>query len=115
VRNPLVVRRFVYLVLLMTAFNWMSHGTQDIYPTFLKTGPTTATRIAVVTRGRPFALTVTIIPVLIAVVVLTAIGTEARHVRFGSGETAVTDAAVRVRARPGCGPDPGAGLTRVRA
>jgi len=30
-----VIRRFCYLVLLMTAFNWMSHGTQDIYPTFL--------------------------------------------------------------------------------
>ncbi|OBA79130.1 sugar transporter [Mycobacterium sp. 1164966.3] len=30
-----VVRRFFYLVLLMTAFNWMSHGTQDVYPTFL--------------------------------------------------------------------------------
>jgi SHS family lactate transporter-like MFS transporter len=34
--NAKVVRRFVYLVLLMAAFNWMSHGTQDIYPTFLK-------------------------------------------------------------------------------
>ncbi|MCU1641033.1 MAG: transporter [Nocardia sp.] len=33
--NPVIVRRFVYLVLLMTAFNWMSHGTQDVYPTFL--------------------------------------------------------------------------------
>lgn len=33
--NPKVIRRFIYLVLLMTAFNWMSHGTQDIYPTFL--------------------------------------------------------------------------------
>jgi SHS family lactate transporter-like MFS transporter len=33
-----VLRRFGYLVLLMTAFNWMSHGTQDIYPTFLKEG-----------------------------------------------------------------------------
>ncbi|NKY50423.1 MFS transporter [Nocardia vermiculata] len=33
--NPMVIRRFVYLILLMTAFNWMSHGTQDIYPTFL--------------------------------------------------------------------------------
>jgi SHS family lactate transporter-like MFS transporter len=47
-----IVRRFVYLVLLMTAFNWMSHGTQDIYPTFLKTGiglsATTATWIAVI-------------------------------------------------------------------
>lgn len=32
--NPAIVRRFVYLVLLMTAFNWMSHGTQDVYPTF---------------------------------------------------------------------------------
>lgn len=31
-----IVRRFVYLVLLMTAFNWMSHGTQDVYPTFLQ-------------------------------------------------------------------------------
>jgi MFS transporter, SHS family, lactate transporter len=30
-----IIRRFVYLVLLMTAFNWMSHGTQDVYPTFL--------------------------------------------------------------------------------
>lgn len=37
--NPAIVRRFVYLVLLMTAFNWMSHGTQDVYPTFL-TAPT---------------------------------------------------------------------------
>jgi len=34
--NPAVLRRFVYLILLMTAFNWMSHGTQDVYPTFLK-------------------------------------------------------------------------------
>lgn len=33
--NPAIVRRFVYLGLLMTAFNWMSHGTQDVYPTFL--------------------------------------------------------------------------------
>lgn len=33
--NPAIVRRFVYLVLLMTAFNWMSHGAQDVYPTFL--------------------------------------------------------------------------------
>lgn len=31
-----VLRRFLYLVVLMTAFNWMSHGTQDVYPTFLK-------------------------------------------------------------------------------
>ena len=49
--NPKILRRFVYLVLLMTAFNWSSHGTQDIYPTFLKEGmgisPTTATWIAV--------------------------------------------------------------------
>jgi SHS family lactate transporter-like MFS transporter len=36
--NPGVLRRFVYLILLMTAFNWMSHGTQDIYPTFLTDG-----------------------------------------------------------------------------
>ncbi len=50
--NGKIVRRFVYLVLLMTAFNWMSHGTQDIYPTFLKTGiglsATAATWIAVI-------------------------------------------------------------------
>ncbi len=31
-----ILRRFIYLILLMTAFNWMSHGTQDVYPTFLK-------------------------------------------------------------------------------
>ena len=46
------MRRFVFLVVLMTAFNWMSHGTQDIYPTFLKTGiglsATTATVIAII-------------------------------------------------------------------
>lgn len=34
-RDGTIIRRFVYLVLLMTAFNWMSHGTQDVYPTFL--------------------------------------------------------------------------------
>ncbi|OBK55599.1 sugar transporter [Mycobacterium kubicae] len=34
-REATIVRRFFYLVLLMTAFNWMSHGTQDVYPTFL--------------------------------------------------------------------------------
>ncbi|OBI41542.1 sugar transporter [Mycobacterium kyorinense] len=34
-RDAKVVRRFIYLVVLMTAFNWMSHGTQDVYPTFL--------------------------------------------------------------------------------
>src|SRR6185295_4846673 len=38
VRDGAIIRRFVYLVVLMTAFNWMSHGTQDIYPTFLKEG-----------------------------------------------------------------------------
>jgi SHS family lactate transporter-like MFS transporter len=31
-----VLRRFLYLVVLMAAFNWMSHGTQDVYPTFLQ-------------------------------------------------------------------------------
>ena len=34
--NVRVLRRFGYLIVLMTAFNWMSHGTQDVYPTFLK-------------------------------------------------------------------------------
>jgi MFS transporter, SHS family, lactate transporter len=29
--------RFLYLVLLMTMMNFMSHGTQDMYPTFLQT------------------------------------------------------------------------------
>jgi len=28
--------RFAYLVVLMTAFNFLSHGTQDLYPTFLQ-------------------------------------------------------------------------------
>jgi SHS family lactate transporter-like MFS transporter len=198
-RDGRIVRRFVYLVLLMTAFNWMSHGTQDIYPNFLKTGiglsATTATWIAVLynvgaliggtiagglsqrygrrrivilcavlglpivplfaystavgmlclgsflmqmavqgawgvipahltelspdeirgfypgvtyqlgnclaafnlpiqerlaeAHGYPFALAVTIVPVFVAVIVLTAIGTEARHVRFGTEQTAL--------------------------
>jgi SHS family lactate transporter-like MFS transporter len=37
--GPAIARhagRFAYLVLLMTAFNFMSHGTQDLYPTFLQ-------------------------------------------------------------------------------
>jgi SHS family lactate transporter-like MFS transporter len=34
--NPATLRRFVFLVLLMTAFNFMSHGVQDLYPTFLR-------------------------------------------------------------------------------
>lgn len=56
VRDPKTVKRFLYLVLLMTGFNWMSHGTQDIYPTFLKShvaggaglSPGTATWIGVI-------------------------------------------------------------------
>ena len=49
-----VLRRFVFLILLMTAFNWMSHGTQDIYPTFLQSqqgpglSPTGSTLVAIV-------------------------------------------------------------------
>ncbi|MFW0792649.1 MFS transporter [Gordonia sp. CPCC 205515] len=54
--NPAIWRRFIFLILLMTAFNWMSHGTQDIYPTFLKAtddlgaglAKSTATWIAVI-------------------------------------------------------------------
>jgi SHS family lactate transporter-like MFS transporter len=55
-RNRTVVRRFGYLIVLMTALNWMAHGTQDVYPTFLKTsthgggvglGPAAATWITV--------------------------------------------------------------------
>jgi len=29
-------RRFAYMVVLMAAFNFLSHGTQDLYPTFLQ-------------------------------------------------------------------------------
>lgn len=200
-KRPAVIRRFFYLVLLMTAFNWMSHGTQDIYPTFLKEGlglaPTTATYIAIVynvgamvgglvfgtlsqragrrrtivlcavlglpivplfayseavgflclgsflmqvmvqgawgvipahltelspdeirgfypgvtyqlgnllaalnlpiqervaaAHGYPFALTVTIVPVLLAVIVLTAVGKERKGVKFGSDETSALE------------------------
>jgi SHS family lactate transporter-like MFS transporter len=54
--NGKIVRRFIYLILLMTAFNWLSHGTQDVYPTFLKAtdhggaglSPATATWIVVI-------------------------------------------------------------------
>jgi MFS transporter, SHS family, lactate transporter len=41
------------------------------------------------THGYPFALAVTIVPVLIAVAVLTALGPENRGVTFGSKETSV--------------------------
>jgi len=46
-----VLRRFVYLVLLMAAFNWMSHGTQDIYPTFLKATDNGGARLDAATAG----------------------------------------------------------------
>ena len=42
-------RRFLYLVLLMTAMNFMSHGTQDMYPTLLGTFGYTKMRIADIT------------------------------------------------------------------
>ncbi len=53
--NSAVLRRFGYLIVLMTLFNLASHGTQDVYPTFLKAtthggahlSATTATWIAV--------------------------------------------------------------------
>ena len=41
--QPRVLRRFVYLILLMAAFNFMSHGTQDFFPTFLEDGFGTST------------------------------------------------------------------------
>jgi SHS family lactate transporter-like MFS transporter len=40
-------------------------------------------------HGYPFALAATIVPVLIALAVLTAVGGEARGVRFGSAESSV--------------------------
>jgi SHS family lactate transporter-like MFS transporter len=52
-RNPVVLRRFVYLVALMTAFNWMSHGTQDVYPTFLKEGLGYSPRSSAGSRSAP--------------------------------------------------------------
>jgi SHS family lactate transporter-like MFS transporter len=35
---PAVWRRFLYLVLLLTTMGFISHGTQDLYPTFLQQG-----------------------------------------------------------------------------
>jgi SHS family lactate transporter-like MFS transporter len=55
-RNRAVLRRFGYLIVLMTALNWMAHSAQDVYPTFLKSSahdggaglsPTTASWIIV--------------------------------------------------------------------
>ena len=42
-------RRFFYLVLLMTMMNFMSHGTQDMYPTLLRTFGYDKARIADIT------------------------------------------------------------------
>jgi MFS transporter, SHS family, lactate transporter len=42
-------RRFAYLVILMTMMNFMSHGTQDVYPTLLGTIGYSKARIADVT------------------------------------------------------------------
>jgi SHS family lactate transporter-like MFS transporter len=46
---PQYWRRFTYLVLLMTMMSFMSHGTQDMYPTLLGTVGYTKSRIADVT------------------------------------------------------------------
>jgi SHS family lactate transporter-like MFS transporter len=46
---PQYWRRFVYLVLLMTMMNFMSHGTQDMYPTLLGTIGYSKARIADIT------------------------------------------------------------------
>jgi SHS family lactate transporter-like MFS transporter len=46
---PQYWRRFAYLVLLMTMMNFMSHGTQDVYPTLLGTIGYSKARIADVT------------------------------------------------------------------
>src|SRR5580704_2709488 len=35
---PTIWRRFLYLVLMLTAMGFISHGTQDLYPTFLMQG-----------------------------------------------------------------------------
>jgi MFS transporter, SHS family, lactate transporter len=35
---PTIWRRFLYLMLLLTAMGFISHGTQDLYPTFLMQG-----------------------------------------------------------------------------
>jgi SHS family lactate transporter-like MFS transporter len=47
-----VLRRFGYLVVLMASFNFMSHGTQDFFPTFLEedfgAGHTTVVVIALI-------------------------------------------------------------------
>jgi len=37
-RDGAVVKRFGYLIVLMTALNWMAHSAQDVYPTFLQSG-----------------------------------------------------------------------------
>ena len=41
--------RFLYLVALMTMMNFMSHGTQDMYPTLLRTAHYSSARIADIT------------------------------------------------------------------
>ena len=50
--RPAILKRFLYLVLLMGAFNFMSHGTQDFFPTFLEddfgAGHTTTVVIALI-------------------------------------------------------------------
>jgi len=38
-RDRAVVKRFGYLIVLMTALNWMAHSAQDVYPTFLQASP----------------------------------------------------------------------------
>jgi MFS transporter, SHS family, lactate transporter len=51
-------------------------------------------------HGYPFALAVTVIPVLLIMVGLTALGSEARHVRFGTEESSAVKAGTAVSDPP---------------
>jgi MFS transporter, SHS family, lactate transporter len=46
--NRSVLQRFGYLIVVMTLFNFMSHGTQDLYPTFLKSQHDASATMAVI-------------------------------------------------------------------
>ena len=120
-RDRAAARRFCYLIVLMTALNLMAHSARDPYPTFLKA---TANQIGnlfaslnlplqehlAAWHGYPFALACTVAPALLAVLVTTATGPEAKGAVFGaSPDPAEEEGAEGIEGLGRLGLEPGTG------
>src|SRR5271154_2770822 len=86
----------IYAVLLMTAFNFFSHGTQDLYPTLevqygFDTHKVGLIAVDIASRyGGDYAFSLAFVAGVVAIVIalLSALGSEARGVVFGAAPAA---------------------------